>query len=460
MTKPLVSVYITNHNYGNFIEQAINSVLKQTLQDFEVIIIDDGSTDHSREIIARYEKLPQVVAIYQQNKGLNVTNNIALRAARGKYLMRLDADDYLDENALMIMADTLKRNPDIGLVFPDYYHVTSEGEIIEIIRRHDFDQVTLFDQPAHGACTMVRKRCLEEIGGYDESFSCQDGYYLWMKFIQLFPVKNINLPLFYYRQHGKSLTKNENRILETRSKIVEKQSLKSFRQLSATAIIPVRGTEIEPGSIALRPLCGKPFINWTIDEALHSSRISQVIVSTPDLQILEHLQTQYGSAITLVRRPRELAAFNTSIVDTIHHAFSCLPEGQQKTDVFAVLYTEAPFLIAHYIDTAIDLLELFNSDSVVAVRQEDHNVFQHRGKGLEQLRQSSSLRLEREFLFRDLGRMRIVRRCYFEKHNKILGGQIGHIVLDQTAALNVHSEWDWQLAELIASNLELFRPTC
>jgi CMP-N-acetylneuraminic acid synthetase len=191
---------------------------------------------------------------------------------------------------------------------------------------------------------------------------------------------------------------------------------------------------------------------------LKSSRISQVIISTPDQQILEHLEKEYGNAITIVRRPRELAAFNTSIVDTIHHAFSCLPDDQQKTDVFAVLYTEAPFLIAHYIDTAIDLLELFNSDSVVAVRLEDHNVFQHRGKGLEQLRQSSSLRLEREFLFRDLGRMRVVRRRYFEKHNKILGGQIGHIVLDQTAALNVHSEWDWHLAELIAGNLELFRP--
>ena len=97
---PLVTVYITNHNYGRYIEQAIQSVLRQTQRDFELIIIDDGSTDNSREVIERYAEHRQVVTIFQQNKGLNVTNNIALRAARGKYVMRLDADDYLDDHAL------------------------------------------------------------------------------------------------------------------------------------------------------------------------------------------------------------------------------------------------------------------------------------------------------------------------------------------------------------------------
>ena len=121
---PLVTVYITNHNYGRYVEQAIQSVLRQTLRDFELIIIDDGSTDNSREIIERYADHEQIVTIYQQNKGLNVTNNIALRAARGRYLMRLDADDYLDENALMVLAGVLERNPDVGLVFPDYFPVS------------------------------------------------------------------------------------------------------------------------------------------------------------------------------------------------------------------------------------------------------------------------------------------------------------------------------------------------
>ena len=90
----LVTVYITNFNYGKFIKQAIESVLMQTEQSFELIIIDDGSTDNSKEIIEKYKDLKNIRIVYQKNKGLNVTNNIALRAARGKYIVRLDADDY------------------------------------------------------------------------------------------------------------------------------------------------------------------------------------------------------------------------------------------------------------------------------------------------------------------------------------------------------------------------------
>ena len=71
--EPLVTVYITNHNYGKYIEYAIKSVLNQTLQDFELIIIDDGSEDNSREIIEKYTELENVTSIYQNNKGLNVT---------------------------------------------------------------------------------------------------------------------------------------------------------------------------------------------------------------------------------------------------------------------------------------------------------------------------------------------------------------------------------------------------
>ncbi len=150
---PLVSVYITNHNYEEFVDTAVQSVLDQTLQDFELIIIDDGSTDGSRELIAGYEQPGRITTILQHNRGLNVTNNIALHTARGKYIIRLDADDYLDSNALAVLSDVLERRPEVSLAFPDYYLVDREGNVLELVRRHDFDEVTLLDQPAHGAVT-------------------------------------------------------------------------------------------------------------------------------------------------------------------------------------------------------------------------------------------------------------------------------------------------------------------
>ena len=183
-SKILITVYITNHNYGRYIKKAIDSVLNQTFKELELIIVDDGSTDNSKEIINRYKDNKKITSIFQKNKGLNVSNNIALRIAKGKYIMRLDADDWLDTHALEILYKSIEKNKKIGLVFPDYYEVDVQGKIINLVRRHDFKKVTLRDQAAHGACTLIRKEFLEKIGGYNASFSCQDGYDLWIKFIE------------------------------------------------------------------------------------------------------------------------------------------------------------------------------------------------------------------------------------------------------------------------------------
>ena len=95
---PLITIYITNHNYGKYLSKSINSVLKQTYSNYELIIIDDGSTDNSKNIIKKYQNLKNIKIIFQKNKGLLVSNNIALKLSNGDYITRLDADDWLDEN--------------------------------------------------------------------------------------------------------------------------------------------------------------------------------------------------------------------------------------------------------------------------------------------------------------------------------------------------------------------------
>ena len=258
---PKVSVYIVNHNYGRYLEQAIESVLNQSFGDFELLIFDNGSSDGSTEIIARYARHEQVAAFWQDNIGLSRTNNLAIRRSRGQYVLRLDADDYLHPNALELLAGTLDRRPDVGLVFPDYFLVDADGKVLEVMQRHNFDQVTLLDQPAHGACTMIRRECLEALNGYDESYHCQDGWDLWVRFIRRYGVANLNLPLFYYRKHGNSLSDNEQRILATRSQILERATSGSGWKLQSLAIIPIRGPSIDPRSVALRPLAENPCWN-------------------------------------------------------------------------------------------------------------------------------------------------------------------------------------------------------
>src|SRR5688500_18182204 len=176
LMSPKVTVYIPCHNYGRYLHRSVSSVLTQTMEDWELIIIDDGSTDGTRELLKNYLGNHKVRIVEQEDRGLNVTNNIAVRLARGRYVMRLDADDYFDENILTVLSSVLDRMPDVGLVYPDYYVVNDREEIVEIVRRKKIgEEDAILDLPAHGACTMIRKDLLLAAGGYSEEFSCQDG---------------------------------------------------------------------------------------------------------------------------------------------------------------------------------------------------------------------------------------------------------------------------------------------
>jgi len=188
----LISVYITNHNYGKYIKRSIDSVLHQSYQNFELIIIDDGSNDNSKKIIEKYSNNEKVKIIYQQNKGLTVSNNIAIKISKGKYITRLDADDWLDRNFLQIMVDTANSSKDCAMVFCNYYITNSNGQVIDQFYRHDFKKVKLMDQPAHGACSLINLKILRDLGGYDAQFKCQDGVDLWLKLINKFKIKSIN----------------------------------------------------------------------------------------------------------------------------------------------------------------------------------------------------------------------------------------------------------------------------
>lgn len=446
---PLVTVYITNHNYEKYIEQAIKSVLAQTFGNFELIIIDDGSTDNSRAVIERYESDPRIRVIYQENRGLNVSNNIALRSARGKYVIRLDADDYFDENALNVLAGVLERKPEVGMVFPDYYHVDGEGQVLELVRRHDFKTVTLLDSPAHGACTLIRTQCLRDLGGYPEEFTCQDGYDLWLRFVERYNVENVNLPLFYYRRHGENLTGNENRILETRGKILRNHAVRRKSEaLNTVTLIPIRGPKVDPNSVALKPLGDKVFLDWTVEAALASEELKRIVVSSPDESVLKHVQKRYGKKIYTESRPVKLARENFPLDETVTALLA--NAGADEPDAILTLFIETPFRSVRYIDKALDAMKIFDLDSVIGVRLDTDQLYRHTGEGLEPLRKNDQLRLEREELYRRVGGMALCRYGHFKKNGSLLGGRMGHVVLDQMAAMRAVSELDVQVMQCLA----------
>lgn len=448
---PLVTVYVTNYNYARYVAQSIDSVLAQTFRDFELIVIDDGSTDGSRDIIRRYERNPQVRIFFQENKGLNATNNIAVAAARGQYVMRLDADDYLDPNALLVMSSILEGNLEVAMVFPDYYYVDNLGNITGQERRHNFDQdVTLLDQPAHGACSMIRRDCLLEVQAYTEGYRCQDGYDLWLKIIDRYPVKNVNLPLFYYRRHRNNLTNNEELILRTRGEILRHHADRTSRpQLQTVAVIPVLGPNFDPHCLSREELAGKPLIEWTVDAALEAKTISEVVVTSPDEALLAALAARYGEALTLHQRDPEQASENQPYEAAVIAAMARCRHVPQA-EALLILNIEFPLRAAFYLDKAVNAMRVFDVDTVIGVIPENDLFFQHVGSGLRLVGNNlaaDKMRIERDYLYRQVGGMMLVRTSrYHERPADLFEGRIGHVVLSRTSACAVRTMKDLEIA--------------
>ncbi len=455
MTQPLVTVYITNYNYGRYIRQAIESVLNQTLQDFELIIIDDGSTDNSKEIIESYAECRNVQIVYQQNKGLNVTNNVALKLATGKYIVRLDADDYFHKDALEVMSHKLESDASLGLVFPDYHLVDEDGNILHTERRHAFDQeVTLLDMPAHGACTMIRKKFLQTLGGYDEEFRCQDGYDLWVRFTAKYKVTNINQVLFSYRRHGENLTTNEDRILNTRRAIKEK-FMNGDKALTpdTIAIIPVRGSKLNAKDVPFLKLNDSYVLDIKIKTALASRNITKIIISSPDEGIETHIQQNYAQDDRVVfhKRDEKLARLNTDLVKTLNSILKSDLLLQTDYQNIAVLSVEYPFVDEKTIDDAVNTLKLFRTDSLISVREESNMFFHHDGSGMKPiLGQEKQTKLERDLLYRYAGGIIVVKKSSFLREQKLICGRVGHIVVHQKMALQMRSKLDLEICKLLA----------
>lgn len=441
-TVPLISVYITNYNYGRYIRQSIESLLHQTLQDFELFIIDDGSTDESRKVIEEYAQLDNVSIIYQKNKGLNITNNIALRVSRGKYIMRLDADDYLEPNALEKMSSVLESDEDFGLVFPDYYLVDDSGHCIGEVRRLDFKkEVSLLDQPAHGACTMIRRDFLLNLGGYDESYSCQDGYELWIKFISHYKVFNINKPLFSYRQHGNNLTTNETKILETRYRIknnfIDNNKIVTPKTL---AVIPVRNTFIAGKNLPLSNFRGEILLEKIVNTALQARKLERVVITSADEEIKDFFDKELSGLsdkLLFVERPVEYARINEPLFKTLHLILDELANDFHP-EALMTLAIEYPFMTASMIDDAVNTMTIFGADSLLTVRPDNSIYYRHDGSGLHPiLEQQNFTKLEREAVYKAVGGIVLAKLKSFLENNRMLNEKVGHIVVNDLAALDI-----------------------
>ncbi len=452
---PKITVYIPTHNYAKYIDQAIHSVLKQTMHDWELIIINDGSTDNTSEKLYKYKNHNKIKIIEQSKRGLNITNNIAIRLSCGQYIIRLDADDYFDENALHLLSNILDTKPEIGLVYPDYYEVDNTGEIIKLVRRSKIgSEVELLDLPAHGACTLFRKSCLVDIGGYSENYDCQDCYDVWLKFIKKFKPYNINIPLFYYRQHHGSLTRNQKKIYETRRLIKREfvKNNKSIRPLNILGVIPVIRRSTLAYSDPFHILAGKPLIWYTLNEAVKSKLLSRIVVSSDDDKVIKY--TQSFNYITTIKRKQDLSTTTTQMYSIVNFVLDQLKKDYHyKPDAVCTLYINTPLRMAKHIDKAIDTLSIFDIDSVISVEEELALCHQHGKYGLVPIAKSRDLRIERKSIYKENGAIYLSKSSVI-RSNKLVGEKLGHIIMLPEESVRINSEYSVWLAEMIIKKLK------
>jgi glycosyltransferase involved in cell wall biosynthesis len=241
---PLVSVIMPVFNGERWLGAALDSALAQSFRSFEIVVVNDGSTDTSLPIAQeRAERAPGMIRIINQpNAGLPAARNSALAQARGQYLALLDADDLWRSDHLERIMTEFERDPDLGLVHANIERIDADGRRIDIPRRCWSQLADAFEALAlrleHVSCpTAVFSRvAVETVGGFDPDFTglgCEDRD-LWLRIATRFRIHYLDRVTASYRVHRASMSANRDRMARARQLLIVKltRSSRGARLLS------------------------------------------------------------------------------------------------------------------------------------------------------------------------------------------------------------------------------------
>jgi glycosyltransferase involved in cell wall biosynthesis len=201
---PKVSVIIPTFNYAQYTKQAVESVLNQSFQNIELLIVDDGSTDETRTILRGIED-PRVTCIFQENRGVQVARNVGIRLAKGEYIAFLDADDYWMPYRLEKQISILDTFPSVALVYSLFYVVDAQGNVKGIKPEKIYSgrvlEQLLLNNFIGILTVLVRKSCFEKEGLIDEKLTVAGDWEMWLRLAAKYEFVGLNEPLASYRIH-------------------------------------------------------------------------------------------------------------------------------------------------------------------------------------------------------------------------------------------------------------------
>jgi glycosyltransferase involved in cell wall biosynthesis len=213
-----ISIIIPSFNTAHYLCEAVDSVLNSTFKDFEIIIVDDGSTDNTKQVVSKYNNTPSVNYIYQSNKGLAGARNTGISAAQGKYLVFLDSDDVILSDKLEVQFNYLENNKDIDVVYSlsecfvendlnDRIKINFpifEGNVLPQLLNGNF---------MHVNSIMVRKEKVVAVGCFNSNYRELEDWDLWLRMsIEGSKFKCISHVLSLVRVRRDSMTANQDKM--------------------------------------------------------------------------------------------------------------------------------------------------------------------------------------------------------------------------------------------------------
>ncbi|MBM4260379.1 MAG: glycosyltransferase [Deltaproteobacteria bacterium] len=227
---PKVSVVIATYNRANFLPKTIRSVLNQRFQDLETIVVDDGSTDNTTQVLEEFQG--RICYFHQANRGPSAARNLGVKNARAPWIAIQDSDDLCAPNHLEILYGYAQQHPDCGMVFANGSYLGGAEHNRETIipteksRRLAARGVQLediFDKSiVRLQAALISKSCYQAVGGHDESLRISMDLDLAFRLMNRYPVAYLDEVVFYYRKHGGNISGNQELRLLENIRVIEK----------------------------------------------------------------------------------------------------------------------------------------------------------------------------------------------------------------------------------------------
>jgi len=223
----LVSVIVPVYNRADMVGKCIESILEQTYHNIEVIVINDGSTDNSLQIMTAYsERNPgKIVVIDQQNSGQAHARNIGMENSKGEFIAFLDSDDTWEKDKLLLQIPLFRG--DVGLVYCGIREVNTAGACLKTVlcdpdMRGNIYRQLLVQNRMTGGSVVISRTALESVGGFDESFNAAENWDLWIRIAEKFRVEFVNQPLLNYLCHSGNMSVDIERMMSAARAVLQK----------------------------------------------------------------------------------------------------------------------------------------------------------------------------------------------------------------------------------------------